>query len=63
MATFVYQAAMRDEKLPRKPLDGEVIAAPTVQATPDAAATTTPIPAVVAPAVPVPATTAQPVGQ
>ncbi|MCC6510666.1 MAG: M20/M25/M40 family metallo-hydrolase [Pirellulaceae bacterium] len=27
MATFVYQAAMRDEKLLRKPLDGEVIIA------------------------------------
>jgi len=25
MATFVYQAAMRDEQLPRKPLDGEVV--------------------------------------
>jgi hypothetical protein len=63
MATFVYHAAMRDEKLPRKPLDGEVIAAPTVQSAPDAAATTTPVPAVVVPALPVPATEAQPVGQ
>jgi len=25
MATFVYQTSMRDEKLPRKPLDGEVV--------------------------------------
>ncbi len=31
MASFVYQAATRDEKLPRKPLDGEII---TVPATP-----------------------------
>ncbi len=63
MATFVYHAAMRNEKLPRKPLDGEVIAAPTVQSAPDAAATTTPVPAVFVPALPVPATEAQPVGQ
>jgi hypothetical protein len=27
MAAFVYQAAMRDEKLPRKPLAGEVLPA------------------------------------
>jgi hypothetical protein len=27
MAAFVYQAAMRDEKLPRKPLVGEVVSA------------------------------------
>ena len=38
MASFVYQAAMRDEKLPRKPLDGEIITAP---ATPAPAATAT----------------------
>ena len=29
MASFVYHAAMRDEKLPRKPLVGEVQKAPT----------------------------------
>ena len=28
MATFVYQAAVRDEKLPRKPLDGVIVSAP-----------------------------------
>jgi hypothetical protein len=27
MASFVYHAAMRDEKLPRKPLVGEVVQA------------------------------------
>jgi hypothetical protein len=27
MASFVYQAAMRDERLPRKPLAGEIISA------------------------------------
>ncbi len=36
MATFVYQAAIRDERLPRKPLDGEVVQA--VTPTPEAAA-------------------------
>ena len=36
MATFVYQAAIRDERLPRKPLDGEVVQAGTP--TPEAAA-------------------------
>lgn len=46
MAAFVYQAAVRDEKLPRKTLDGEVVTAP---------AATTPsvsVPQVPAPAVP-----------
>ena len=38
MASFVYQAAIRDEKLPRKPLDGEIITAPATPA-PVAAAT------------------------
>ena len=38
MAAFVYQAAIRDEKLPRKPLDGEIITAPATPA-PEAAAT------------------------
>ena len=28
MATFVYQAAIRDEKLPRKPLDGIIVTVP-----------------------------------
>ena len=28
MATFVFQAAVRDEKLPRKLLDGDVVTAP-----------------------------------
>jgi len=28
MATFVYQAAVRDEKLPRKPLDGVIVTVP-----------------------------------
>ena len=32
MAAFVYQAAIRDEKLPRKPLDGEVVTAPAKSA-------------------------------
>ena len=27
MASFVYHAAMRDEKLPRKPLVGEIVSA------------------------------------
>jgi hypothetical protein len=43
MASFVYNAAMRDEKLPRKPLGGEVI--PTkdpAPATPPAATAATP---------------------
>ena len=31
MASFVYHAAMRDEKLPRKPLVGEVVQAPTTE--------------------------------
>jgi len=41
MATFVYQAAIRDERLPRKPLDGEVVQAVTPvpeAAVPEAAA-------------------------
>lgn len=29
MATFVYHAAMRDERLPRKPLPGEVVTSPS----------------------------------
>ena len=29
MASFVYHAAMRDEKLPRKPLEGEIAPAST----------------------------------
>jgi hypothetical protein len=62
MATFVYQAAMRDEKLPRKPLDGEVITVPS-QSTAKAAAATAPVPAIAVPVVPVPAVEAQPVGQ
>lgn len=67
MATFVYQAAMRDEKLPRKPLDGEVITVPSQSAseaveaaTPEAA--TAPVPAIAVPVVPIPAVDAQPVG-
>ena len=50
MATFVFQAAIRDEKLPRKVLDGEVVTAP---------ATSTPsvsIPQAPAPAAQVPIT-------
>jgi hypothetical protein len=31
MASFVYHAAMRDEKLPRKPLVGEIVQAPTTE--------------------------------
>lgn len=46
MATFVYHAAMRDEKLPRKPLNGEIVragapaeaAAPAAEAAPAAPA-------------------------
>ncbi len=45
MASFVYHAAMRDEKLPRKTLDGEVVTAPT-------AAPAASLPAVPAPAIP-----------
>jgi len=41
MAAFVYQASIRDEKLPRKPLDGEIVQA-----------TATPAPTVEAPKVP-----------
>ena len=40
MASFVYQAAIRDEKLPRKPLDGEIITAPATTV-PEAATTAT----------------------
>ena len=32
MATFVYQAAVRDEKLPRKPLDGVIVTVPAASA-------------------------------
>jgi len=32
MATFVYQAAVRDEKLPRKPLDGVIVTVPAAGA-------------------------------
>ncbi len=49
MASFVYHAAMRDEKLPRKKLDGEVVTAPATQA-PAAS-----LPAAPAAAVPTPA--------
>ncbi len=38
MAAFVYNAAMRDEKIPRKPLDGEIKAAETTPAKEPAAA-------------------------
>jgi hypothetical protein len=31
MASFVYHAAMRDEKLPRKPLVGEIVEVPPRQ--------------------------------
>ncbi len=43
MATFVYQAAIRDERLPRKPLEGEVVQAvkPETEAQPAAAAAET----------------------
>ena len=34
MAAFVYQAAIRDEKLPRKALEGEVVTAPATSAPP-----------------------------
>jgi len=61
MATFVYQAAIRDEKLPRKPLDGEVITAPSIPAPAETAVLLSP--PVVAPVVPLPALEAQPVGQ
>jgi carboxypeptidase Q len=49
MASFVYHAAMRDEKLPRKQLEGEVVLSPTSPA-PAANA-----PAVSAPVAPAPA--------
>ena len=49
MASFVYHAAMRDEKLPRKQLAGEVATAPS-------------IPAASLPAIPVPAAPAQTTG-
>ena len=45
MASFVYHAAMRDEKLPRKPLNGEVVKPTETPAAPAAAATTTETPA------------------
>ena len=32
MATFVYQAAVRDEKLPRKPMDGVIVTVPAAGA-------------------------------
>ncbi len=51
MAAFVYQAAVRDEKLPRKTLDGEVVIVP--------AATT---PSVSVPHVPAPAVQSQTTG-
>jgi carboxypeptidase Q len=38
MAAFVYQAAIRDEKLPRKPIDGEIVTMPATPA-PEAAPT------------------------
>ncbi len=38
MAAFVYQAAIRDEKLPRKPLDGDTVTVPPT-AVPQAVAT------------------------
>ncbi len=38
MASFVYHAAMRDEKLPRKPLNGEVVKPAETPAAPAAAA-------------------------
>jgi hypothetical protein len=37
MASFVYQAAIRDEKLPRKPIEGQIIT-PTETPAPEAAA-------------------------
>ncbi len=46
MAAFVYQAAVRDEKLPRKTLDGEVVTAPA------ATTSSVSVPQVPAPAVP-----------
>ena len=51
MATFVYQAAIRDEKLPRKPLEGEIVTAPATPAT-----------SVSVPQVPAPAVQLQPSG-
>ena len=36
MASFVYHAAMRDEKLPRKPLNGDVVQAEATAKTPEA---------------------------
>ena len=41
MATFVYHAAIRDERLPRKPLEGEIIKSVPPTAEPAAAATET----------------------
>ena len=40
MATFVYHAAIRDERLPRKPLEGEIIKSVPPTAEPAAAAAT-----------------------
>ena len=40
MATFVYQAAIRDERLPRKPLEGEIIKSVPPTAAPAAATET-----------------------
>ena len=45
MAAFVYQAAVRDEKIPRKVLDGEVVTAPNA-ATPSVSVPQVPAPAV-----------------
>ena len=47
MAAFVYQASMRDEKLPRKPLDGEIVNA---TASPAASGDAPKAPAVLVPA-------------
>jgi hypothetical protein len=51
MAAFVYQASIRDEKLPRKPLDGEIV---QVNATPAPTVDAPKAPAVQAPAVQAP---------
>ncbi len=54
MAAFVYQAAVRDEKLPRKALDGEVVTVP--------AATTPSVSVPQVPAVPAPVVQTQATG-
>jgi carboxypeptidase Q len=51
MASFVYNAAMRNDKLPRKPITGEVIPTQVPAATPPATAATPAAPAA-APATP-----------